>query len=109
MNSNQPITHDLHQLAGMVARANAEIAAGGVIDLAPLEARVRTLCAQLDQLPADEAGQHRDSLVALLDDLTGLERRIAIGLEALAGELGQTSKRREAVAAYANRPNGDKT
>jgi hypothetical protein len=109
MSASQPIADDLTQLAAMVARANSEIAAGGVIDLEPLETRVRELCARLDQLPAEEGGRHRRSLVALLDDLSGLERRIAIGLEALAGELGQSSKRREAVSAYATRPSGSKS
>ena len=94
------IDEELALVTATVARANDEIAKGGVIDLSALETRVAELCTRLADMPRPEAGLQRGALIALLDDLAALQRKVEIGLEALAGELGETSKRRSALSAY---------
>ncbi len=100
MNPSEQIAQDLRRLDGMIARARSEIARGGVLDLEPLRAAVQEVCAAIDRLPHDEGRRLRPALVALLDELDGFGSQIETGLKALAQELGQHGRRRDAVSAY---------
>lgn len=95
-----PLDGTLEALRGLVSRAHHDIAAGAVIDLAPLETRVQDLCNAIAALPRADGVDYRESLIALLDDLGALSNRVETGLEALSNELGTASKRRNAVSAY---------
>lgn len=100
MTESPTIDQDIEQLSAIVARANSEIAGGAVIDMAPLESAVQAVCTRIGSLPPDQGAGYRAGLVALLDDLATLQRKVEIGLDALAGELGDSAKRRRAVSAY---------
>lgn len=100
MTDSPTIDQDIEQLSAIVARANSEIADGAVIDMAPLESAVQAVCTRIGGLPPDQGAGYRAGLVALLDDLGSLQRKVELGLEALAGELGDSAKRRQAVSAY---------
>ena len=94
------LAEDLRMLDGMVARARGEIANGGVIDLEPLAIKVTALCAEIDRLPGDEAMRFKPTLIALISELNAFGQQIEAGLEALARELGEHGRRRDAAAAY---------
>ena len=96
----EDISGSLARIDGMVARARSELAAGAVIDLAPLEERIRGLCAGIQDLPGEAAAPLAKRLTSLLADLEQLHGQIVEGRDALASELGDLGKRRSAVTAY---------
>ena len=99
-----PLAESLETLRGLVTRAHGDIAAGAIIDLTPLEVRVRDLCQTIAALPRQDGVRYRDALVALMDDLGALSSRVESGLEALSAELGTAGKRHSAVSAYGKGP-----
>ena len=99
-----PLDRSVESVRGLVSRAHHDIAAGAIIDLAPLEARVQDLCQAIATLPRDEGVRYRDTLISLMDDLGTLSTQVQTGLDALSSELGTASKRRTAVSAYGKGP-----
>ncbi|MEE8507267.1 MAG: hypothetical protein V3S40_13740 [Kiloniellales bacterium] len=100
MNTARTISEDLQIIGGSVARAQAEVETGQVIDLSPLETEVEILCSRVQQLPADEGQSFRPRLLTLIDEFGRLARTIEQKLKELKGTLGETSDRRQAISAY---------
>ena len=100
MNTARPISEDLQIIGGSVARAQAEVEAGQVIDLRPLETEVEILCSRVQQLSADEGQAFRPRFLTLIDEFGRLARTIEQKLQELKGTLGENSDRRQAISAY---------
>lgn len=98
------LDQSVEAVRGLISRAHHDIAAGAIVDLAPLETRVQDLCQAIAALPRDEGARYRDTLIVLMDDLGTLSAQVQTGLDALSAELGSASKRRSAVSAYGKGP-----
>ena len=100
MTATDQLGQDLKGLGTALARAEAEVAAGNLIDLTPLEARVGELCARLSGLSPAQAETLRPRMLALFDDFDRLTRTIETNLEEVRHALGGTTSRKRAIGAY---------
>jgi hypothetical protein len=94
MSQTSEIMADLDTVGGIIARAEADLAAGVILDLAPLESHIEALCARIEGLPPGEGRSVQAKLLALADSFGHLGRAI----EAALGEvkvLGATPRLRE--------------
>lgn len=100
MTAKHDIIAELQSVGGTIARAEASLAAGSILDLAPLEGIIEDLCHRIEGLPAEEGRDMQPRLLALIDDLGRLGRSIERALTELKGEMGEIAGRRHAVTAY---------
>ena len=100
MNATEQLGQDLKGLGTALARAEAEVAAGNLIDLGPLEGCVADLCGRLSGLSSEDAESLRPRMLALFDDFDRLTRAIESRLEEVKGALGGTTSRKRAIGAY---------
>ena len=101
MSQNSEILADLDAVVGVVARAESELAAGAVLDLSPLESRIETLCARIENLPPGEARPLQAKLLSLADDFGRLGESIESAMNGAKAEMGEISGRQQAASAYA--------
>lgn len=94
------VNQEVQTVAGLISRARAELAAGGIVDLTSLATRVGALCRNLDRLPAEDGGDLRPRLLALIDDFGQLSESIERRLDRLKRDLGDTTGRHRATRAY---------
>ena len=106
MTATAQLSHDLKGLGTALARAEAEVAAGNLVDLTPLEAHVGELCARLSGLSPAEAETLRPRMLALFDDFDRLTRTLETTLEEVRGALGGTTSRKRAIGAYGKTAGG---
>jgi hypothetical protein len=92
--------NDVRELSAMVDAARALVAAGDLVDLDGLDARVTRIIEQLRSVPAPERMDVKPALIALIDAFGALERTIAEKRDATARELGNLAARRRALTAY---------
>ncbi len=92
---------DLDAVAGIIARAEADLAAGVVLDFAPLERRIEELCSRIEGLPPGEGRALQSKLLALADTFDHLCRSIEAAMGELKAEMGGVSGRQRAASAYA--------
>jgi hypothetical protein len=101
MSQSSEIMADLDAVDGMIARAEADLAAGAVLDLAPLESHIEELCTRIEGLPPGEGRDVQSKLVALADSFGRLGRSIEATMSEIKTEMGEVSGRQRAASAYA--------
>ena len=100
MTSSAEIIIELQALGGIIARAEAELAADSLLDLSSLEHDIEGLCRQIEGLPAEDGRYVQPRLVAIIDDFGRLERSLEAKMEELRGQMGNAAGRRLAHSAY---------
>ncbi len=100
MSQSSEIMADLNAVDGVIARAEADLAAGAILDLSPLESRIEEICARIEGLPPGEGGALQAKLLALADTFGHLGRSIAAAMNELKVEMGGVSGRQRAASAY---------
>ncbi len=100
MNSSAGIMVELQALSGIIARAQAELAADSLLDLSSLEDDIDDLCCRIEGLPAEEGRRVPSRVVAIIDDFGRLGRSIEAKMEELKSQMGDASGRRRAHSAY---------
>lgn len=101
MSQTSEIIADLDTVGGIIARAEADLAAGVILDLAPLESHIEALCARIEGLPPGEGRSVQAKLLALADSFGHLGRAIEAALGEVKAEMGEFSGRQRAASAYA--------
>ena len=104
MTAGNPLAGDLARIEALLARARSEVAADGLCDLSHLDARVREVCGGVGGLSARQGREVRVRMLALYDELGGLDDAIRHNLEGLEFHLGDIAKRRQAASAYGQAP-----
>ena len=92
---------DLDAAGGIIARTEADLAAGAVLDLAPLETHIHELCARIEDLPPGEGRVLQPKLLALADDFGRLGQSIEAMMSEVKAEMGEAAGRQRAASAYA--------
>jgi hypothetical protein len=100
MTLSNEVMADLQALGGIIARAQTDLAADSLLDLAPLEGLIEDLCRRIESLPAAEGRIVQPRLLALVDDFGRLGRSIEQKMEGLKSQMGDVTERRLAVSAY---------
>lgn len=100
MTAGLGIMAELQAVGGVIARAEAGLAAGSLLDLAPLESLIDDLCRRIEGLPAAEGRKMQPKLLALIDDFGRLGGAIETKMAELKAEMGEAAGRRVAVSAY---------
>ncbi len=101
MSHSSEIMADLNAVDGVIARAEADLAAGAILDLSPLESRIAEICARIEDLPPGEGGALQAKLLALADTFGHLGRSIEATISEVKAEMGDVSGRQRAASAYA--------
>jgi hypothetical protein len=101
MSQIRQVMKELDTVGGFLARAEADLAAGAVLDIAPLEGQIEKLCTHIGDLPPGEDRSLQSRLLALIDTFGHLGRTIEAALDELKTEMGGVSGRRQAASAYA--------
>ncbi len=102
MSQTSEIMADLDAVSGIISRAEADLAAGVVLDFSPLESQIVELCARIDGLPPGEGRVLQSKLLALADTFGRLGETIEGAMSELKVELGEVSGRQRAASAYGN-------
>lgn len=92
---------DLEAVGGIIARSEADLAAGAVLDLSPLESHIHELCTRIESLPPGEGRDLQPKLLALADGFGRLGRSLEAMMSELKAEMGEVSGRQRAASAYA--------
>ncbi len=92
---------DLDAVGAIIAHTEADLAAGAVLDLAPLERHIQGLCTRIAGLPPGDGRALPPKLLALADDFGRLGRSIEAMMGKVKAEMGQVSGRQRAASAYA--------
>lgn len=100
MTSSAEIIIELQALGGIIARAEAELAADSLLDLSSLEHDIEGLCRQIEGLPAEDGRYVQPRLVAIIDDFGRLGRSIEAKMEELKSQMGDPAGRQRAHSAY---------
>ncbi|MCH8997689.1 MAG: hypothetical protein IID48_05410 [Proteobacteria bacterium] len=100
MTSIPKIIIELQALGGVIARAQAELAADTLLDLSSLEGDIEDLCCRIEGLPAEDGRYVQPRLVAIIDDFGRLERSLEAKMEELKGQMGDPAGRQRAHSAY---------
>ena len=92
---------DMDAVSAIIARTEADLAAGAVLDLAPLERHIQELCTRIEGLPPGEGRALHPKLLSLADDFGRLGQSIEAMMGEVKAEMGQVSGRQRAASAYA--------
>ncbi len=92
---------ELDAVGDIIARTEADLAAGAVLDLTPLESHLQGLCTRIESLPPGDGRVLQPKLLALADDFGRLGRSIEAMMGEVKAEMGQVSGRQRAASAYA--------
>ncbi|MHA1152519.1 MAG: hypothetical protein ACTSQ7_07625 [Alphaproteobacteria bacterium] len=101
MSQSSEIMAELDAVGGIIARVEADLAAGVVLDFAPLESQIQELCIRIEGLPPGEGRALQSKLLALVDTFGHLGRSIEAAMSKLKVEMGGVSGRQRAASAYA--------
>ena len=108
MTSSAEIMVELQALGGVIARAQAELAADSLLDLSSLEDDIEDLCGRIEGLPAEDSRRLQPRWVAIIDDFGRLGRAIEAKMEELKSLMGATAGRRLAHSAYSKNAEPEK-
>ncbi len=108
MTSSAEIMVELQALGGVIARAQAELAADSLVDLSSLEGHIEDLCCRIEGLPAEDGRCVQPRLVAIIDDFGRLGQSIEAKMEELKSQMGDTAGRRLAHSAYSKNAEPEK-
>ncbi len=92
---------ELDAISDIIVRTEADLAAGAVLDLTPLESHIQELCARVEGFPPGDGRALQPKLRALADDFDRLGRSIEAMMGEVKAEMGQVSGRQRAASAYA--------
>ncbi len=92
---------DMDAVSAIIARTEADLAAGAILDLAPLERHIQELCTRIEGLPPGEGRALQPKLLSLADDFGRLGQSIEAMMGEVKAEMGQVSGRQRAASAYA--------
>jgi hypothetical protein len=97
------LTREIAGISAIITAARGMVGDGKAVNLQPLEAEMRRLCAAVEIMPRDESRVFEPRLLALIDDLDKLFNAIANQHSALKNELSDLALRDRATTAYASR------
>ncbi len=100
MSRSSELLADLEAVGDIIARTEADLAAGAVLDLAPLESQVQELCTRIEGLPPGDGRALQPKLLALADDFGRLGQSIEAMMGEVKAEIGGVSGRQRAASAY---------
>ena len=98
------ILEQAEQVSSLIATARRLIAEGKTVDLSNLEDKIRTLCAQAEEMAQGDPAPIRNALSAISEDLDRLEEETAARHRELGGG-GMADALRHAIGAYS--PDGE--
>ncbi len=101
MSQSSEIMADLDAIGSALTRAEADLAAGAILDLAPLERHIEELCTRVEGLPPGEGRDVQAKLLALADAFGHLGQSIEATMSEIKTEMGEVSGRQRAASAYA--------
>ncbi len=107
MSQSSELMTDLDAVGGIIARAEADLAAGAILDLSPLEGHIEELCTRIEgldpgaDLAPGEGLALQSKLLALADNFGRLGRSIEAMMGEVKAEIGGVSGRQRAASAYA--------
>jgi HAMP domain-containing protein len=101
MSQSSELIADLDAVGDIIARAEADMAAGVDLDFAPLESQIEELCTRIEGLPPSEGRAMQSRLLALADTFGRLTQSIETALSEVKAEMGGVSGRQRAANAYA--------
>jgi len=108
MTSSAEIMVELQALGGVIARAQADLAAGSLLDLSSLEDDIEDLCGRIEGLPAEDGRRLQPRLVAIIDDFGRLGQAIEAKMDELKSLMGDPAGRRLAHSAYSKNAEPEK-
>jgi hypothetical protein len=100
MSRTETLTRELTGVSAVVAAARGMVNDGKAINLQPLEAEMRRLCAAIEGVPREDARTLEPRLLALIDDLDKLFIAITAKRSSLKEQLNDLALRDRAVSAY---------
>ncbi len=101
MSQSGELMADMDAVGDIIARTEADLAAGAVLDLTPLESHIQELCARIEGLPPGDGRALQSKLRALANDFDRLGRSIEATMSEVKAEKSKDSGRQRAVSAYA--------
>jgi len=101
MTRTEALTRDLSGVSSVITAARGMVSDGKAINLQPLEAEMRRLCAAIEGIPRDDARSLEPRLLALIDELDKLFSAIASRRASLKEQLNDLALRDRAANAYA--------
>jgi hypothetical protein len=100
MTQTDTLTRELSGMSAIIAAARGMVNDGKAVNLQPLEAEMRRLCASIEVVPRADARNLEPRLLALIDELDKLFSAITRKRDSLKNELKDISLRDRAVSAY---------
>ena len=100
MTATETLTRELSGVSAIIAAARGLVNDGQAVNLQPLEAEMRRLCAAIESVPRAEAQNLEPRLLALIDELDRLFTVISCKRDALKSEFNDLTLRDRAVSAY---------
>jgi hypothetical protein len=101
MTQAEVLTRELTGISAIISAARGMVHDGKSVNLQPLEAEMRRLCASIEVMPRTEAQALEPRLLALIDELDKLFNAISGRRAALQEQIKDLSLRDRAVSAYA--------
>ncbi len=108
MTSIAGIMVELQALGGIIARAQAELAADSLLDLSSWEGDIEGLCCRIEGLPAEDGRYVQPRLVAIIDDFGRLGRSIEAKMKELTSQMGDPAGRQRAHSAFSKNAGPEK-
>ncbi len=108
MTSSAEIMVELQALGGIIARAEAELAADSLLDLSSLDRDIEGLCRRIEGLPAEDGRRVQSRLVAIIDDFGRLGRSIEAKMKELKSQMGDPAGRQRAYIAHSKNAGPEK-
>jgi hypothetical protein len=100
MTHTETLTRELTGISAIIAAARGMVKDGKAVNLQPLEAEMRRLCASIEVVPRADARNLEPRLLAVIDELDKLFSAITNKRDSLKNELQDISLRDRAVTAY---------
>jgi len=101
MTQTETLSRELTGISAIIVAARGMVNDGKAVNLQPLEAEMRRLCASIECVPRDDARTLEPRLLSLIDELDKLFSAIASKRAVLKDQLSDLSLRDRAVSAYA--------
>lgn len=101
MTQAEILTRELTGISAIISAARGMVNDGKSVNLQPLEAEMRRLCASIESMPRPDAQILEPKLLSLIDELDKLFTAIAGKRNALKEQINDLSLRDRAVSAYA--------
>ena len=86
--------------ANVVSEARLAVERGNFVDLSGLETETEAILKDIAGIPAEDADEMKNALVALADDIDRLTKSVEAAHKQLASELSELGARRRAAKAY---------